>query len=197
MSSRRRSKGAPDTGHRECSTARRLDRSEPRLRQRVGGEGTVLGTSTGWRDAACRPRWLPLPWWRRRGRWTGSHLTRTGRCRRRRRTEQQSIHRRTARCVEKVAADEILLLPNNSNVVLAARQATEMTNRRFRVVPTRNAAEGFRGPAGARSRARRHDQRRGDDARRTGSPDVSGHRKPSRDATIRAQVRRPDHRPRS
>jgi dihydroxyacetone kinase-like predicted kinase len=45
--------------------------------------------------------------------------------------------------VEKVAADEILLLPNNSNVVLAARQATEMTNRRVRVVPTRNAAEGF------------------------------------------------------
>jgi DAK2 domain fusion protein YloV len=45
--------------------------------------------------------------------------------------------------VEGVAADEILLLPNNSNVVLAARQATEMTSRRVRVVPTRNAAEGF------------------------------------------------------
>ena len=45
--------------------------------------------------------------------------------------------------VEKIAADEILLLPNNPNVVLAARQATEMTTRRVRVVPTRNAAEGF------------------------------------------------------
>jgi DAK2 domain fusion protein YloV len=45
--------------------------------------------------------------------------------------------------VEKIAADEILLLPNNPNVVLAARQATEMTSRRVRVVPTRNAAEGF------------------------------------------------------
>jgi uncharacterized protein len=45
--------------------------------------------------------------------------------------------------VEGVAADEILLLPNNPNVVLAARQATEMTSRRVRVVPTRNAAEGF------------------------------------------------------
>ncbi len=45
--------------------------------------------------------------------------------------------------VEGIAADEILLLPNNSNVVLAARQATEMTSRRVRVVPTRNAAEGF------------------------------------------------------
>ncbi len=45
--------------------------------------------------------------------------------------------------VEKIAADEILLLPNNPNVVLAARQAAEMTSRRVRVVPTRNAAEGF------------------------------------------------------
>ena len=45
--------------------------------------------------------------------------------------------------VEGIAAEEILLLPNNSNVVLAARQATEMTTRRVRVVPTRNAAEGF------------------------------------------------------
>jgi len=45
--------------------------------------------------------------------------------------------------VERICADEILLLPNNPNVVLAARQAAEMTTRRVRVVPTRNAAEGF------------------------------------------------------
>ena len=45
--------------------------------------------------------------------------------------------------VEKIDAEEILLLPNNPNVVLAARQAAEMTSRRVRVVPTRNAAEGF------------------------------------------------------
>jgi DAK2 domain fusion protein YloV len=45
--------------------------------------------------------------------------------------------------VEGITAEEILLLPNNPNVVLAARQATEMTSRRVRVVPTRNAAEGF------------------------------------------------------
>jgi len=45
--------------------------------------------------------------------------------------------------VEKIRADEILLLPNNANVVLAARQAAEMTTRLVRVVPTRNAAEGF------------------------------------------------------
>jgi DAK2 domain fusion protein YloV len=45
--------------------------------------------------------------------------------------------------VERVTAEEILLLPNNPNVLLAARQAAEMTHRRVRVVPTRNAAEGF------------------------------------------------------
>jgi uncharacterized protein len=45
--------------------------------------------------------------------------------------------------VSRIAADEILLLPNNPNVLLAARQAAEMTARRVRVVPTRNAAEGF------------------------------------------------------
>jgi DAK2 domain fusion protein YloV len=45
--------------------------------------------------------------------------------------------------VQRIAAEEVLLLPNNPNVVLAARQASEMTSRRVRVVPTRNAAEGF------------------------------------------------------
>ncbi len=45
--------------------------------------------------------------------------------------------------VERIDAEEVLLLPNNPNVVLAARQASEMTTRRVRVVPTRNAAEGF------------------------------------------------------
>jgi uncharacterized protein len=45
--------------------------------------------------------------------------------------------------VEKITAEEILLLPNNPNVILAARQASELSKRRVRVVPTRNAAEGF------------------------------------------------------
>jgi DAK2 domain fusion protein YloV len=45
--------------------------------------------------------------------------------------------------VERIAAEEILLLPNNPNVILAARQASELSHRRVRIVPTRNAAEGF------------------------------------------------------
>ncbi len=42
-----------------------------------------------------------------------------------------------------VRAREVLLLPNNPNVVLAARQVASMSDRPVQVVPTRNAAEGF------------------------------------------------------
>jgi len=45
--------------------------------------------------------------------------------------------------IARVDAREILLLPNNPNVILAARQVAEMTERPVIVVPTRNAAEGF------------------------------------------------------
>jgi hypothetical protein len=40
-------------------------------------------------------------------------------------------------------ADALLVLPNNPNVVLAARQVAAMTNRPVYVVPTRNCAEGL------------------------------------------------------
>jgi DAK2 domain fusion protein YloV len=42
-----------------------------------------------------------------------------------------------------VDAREIIVLPNNPNVVLAARQVASMADRPVTVVPTRNAAEGF------------------------------------------------------
>jgi DAK2 domain fusion protein YloV len=45
--------------------------------------------------------------------------------------------------VDAVRAREVLLLPNNPNVVLAARQVASMSERSVEVVPTRNAAEGF------------------------------------------------------
>jgi DAK2 domain fusion protein YloV len=45
--------------------------------------------------------------------------------------------------VKACSADEIILLPNNPNVVLAARQVATMSDRPVAVVPTRNAAEGF------------------------------------------------------
>jgi DAK2 domain fusion protein YloV len=42
-----------------------------------------------------------------------------------------------------VDAREIVILPNNPNVVMAARQVAAMADRPIQVVPTRNAAEGF------------------------------------------------------
>jgi DAK2 domain fusion protein YloV len=45
--------------------------------------------------------------------------------------------------VRAVDAREVLLLPNNPNIVLAARQVAAMTDRPVAVVATRNAAEGF------------------------------------------------------
>jgi DAK2 domain fusion protein YloV len=40
------------------------------------------------------------------------------------------------------AADELFILPNNPNVVLAARQVASMVDRPIHVIPTRNCAEG-------------------------------------------------------
>ncbi|TAL05435.1 MAG: DAK2 domain-containing protein [Chloroflexota bacterium] len=45
--------------------------------------------------------------------------------------------------IRSVDATEILILPNNPNVVLAARQVAQMADRPVGVVATRNAAEGF------------------------------------------------------
>ncbi|MBA2702147.1 MAG: DAK2 domain-containing protein [Chloroflexi bacterium] len=45
--------------------------------------------------------------------------------------------------VTRASGREVLLLPNNPNVVLAARQVASMSGRPVLVVPTRNAAEGF------------------------------------------------------
>ncbi|HEX5588896.1 MAG TPA: DAK2 domain-containing protein [Candidatus Limnocylindrales bacterium] len=45
--------------------------------------------------------------------------------------------------IREIDAKEILVLPNNPNVVLAARQVAQMADRPVAVVATRNAAEGF------------------------------------------------------
>jgi DAK2 domain fusion protein YloV len=45
--------------------------------------------------------------------------------------------------IKAVDAREVMILPNNPNVVLGARQAATMSERPVHVVPTRNAAEGF------------------------------------------------------
>jgi Predicted kinase related to dihydroxyacetone kinase len=45
--------------------------------------------------------------------------------------------------IRAIDAREVIVLPNNPNVVLAARQVASMADRPVSVVPTRNAAEGF------------------------------------------------------
>jgi DAK2 domain fusion protein YloV len=45
--------------------------------------------------------------------------------------------------IEGTDAAEVVVLPNNPNVVLAARQVASMTKKPVTVIPTRNAAEGF------------------------------------------------------
>ena len=47
------------------------------------------------------------------------------------------------KAIEATDAAEVVVLPNNPNVVLAARQVASMTKRPVTVIPTRNAAEGF------------------------------------------------------
>jgi dihydroxyacetone kinase-like predicted kinase len=57
----------------------------------------------------------------------------------------QSLNPSTGELLEAIAslpAEMVLVLPNNPNVVLAARQVVEMADGQAAVVPTRNAAEG-------------------------------------------------------
>ncbi len=57
----------------------------------------------------------------------------------------QSANPSTGELLEAIlplAGDEILVLPNNPNVVMAARQVAQLADRPVHVIPTRNAAEG-------------------------------------------------------
>ncbi|RIK15927.1 MAG: hypothetical protein DCC52_18170 [Chloroflexi bacterium] len=45
--------------------------------------------------------------------------------------------------IERVAATEIILLPNDKNIILAANQAKELTSKRVHVIPTRTAPQGL------------------------------------------------------
>lgn len=47
------------------------------------------------------------------------------------------------KAIEEVPAPEVLVLPNNKNVILAARQAEGLTSKRIAVVPTRSIPQGI------------------------------------------------------
>jgi len=58
----------------------------------------------------------------------------------------QSMNPSTAQILEAVEAapsDEVVVLPNNKNIIPVAEQVDELTPKRVRVVPTRGIAEGF------------------------------------------------------
>jgi uncharacterized protein len=61
-------------------------------------------------------------------------------------TGGQSMNPSTAQLLEAVEAcpaDEVVILPNNKNIIAVAEQVAELTNKAVRVVPTRGIAEGF------------------------------------------------------
>jgi len=61
-------------------------------------------------------------------------------------TGGQSMNPSTAdllAAVEEVLADDVVILPNNKNIVPVAEQVQGQTTKRVRVVPTRGVAEGF------------------------------------------------------
>jgi DAK2 domain fusion protein YloV len=61
-------------------------------------------------------------------------------------TGGQSMNPSTAdllAAVEEVLADDVVILPNNKNIVPVAEQVQGQTKKRVRVVPTRGVAEGF------------------------------------------------------
>ena len=45
--------------------------------------------------------------------------------------------------IESVPQDEVILLPNNSNIVLAARQTLSLTKKQVVVVPTETVPQGM------------------------------------------------------
>jgi uncharacterized protein len=58
----------------------------------------------------------------------------------------QSMNPSTAQileAVEAVPADEVVVLPNNKNIIPVAEQVDELTDKRVRVVPTKGITEGF------------------------------------------------------
>lgn len=49
-----------------------------------------------------------------------------------------------ARAIKKVNADNIIVLPNNKNIIMAADKASELTDKNVYVIPTTEVAEGIR-----------------------------------------------------
>jgi len=47
------------------------------------------------------------------------------------------------RCIQNVASDQVIVLPNNGNIILAAQQACELSEKRVVLVPTKTMPQGI------------------------------------------------------
>ena len=108
-------------------------------------------------------------------------------------TGGQSMNPSTAQLLEAVEAapaDEVVILPNNKNIIAVAEQVDELTTKTVRVVPTKGIAEGFAALLEYDPQAPVRRQRRGDDTRR-GAGRIVRARSPGRCAIHRASMSAP------
>ena len=140
-------------GRRRSSERRGTGRPRPPgQRRRRARDAPAHSGSSSWPRPTASPRSWPTS--RRRSASTAS--SRSSAAARAPTRPPASCSRRSRRR----DAEELLILPNNPNVVLAARQVASMTKRKISVVPTRNCAEGVAAlfeldPAAGRRRQRR------------------------------------------
>ena len=93
----------------------------------------------------------------------------------------QSMNPSTAQLLEAVEAapaDEVVILPNNKNIIPVSEQVDGQTAKTVRVVPTKGISEGFAALLGLRPPGRRRPQPRGHDHR--GRPGRVGRGHPGR-----------------
>ncbi len=82
--------------------------------------------------------------------------------------------------IHDVPAEEVVVLPNSPNVLMAAERAAELSDKRVFVVPTRSQQAGLAAAVALDSGAQRSGQRRGDDRGAPARAHRRGHRRGAR-----------------
>ena len=133
-------------------------RPRVRLCRQAGGSGADqdrqhagpdLEVDGGAGDFSETPRRRSYRFWSRcdsgggAGTWTGDALRWMGAAGWSRRPDRQSEHPEILESVERVGAPDVILLPNNPNVILSALQAASMSAKRVSVIPTRSVPQGL------------------------------------------------------
>ena len=165
-----RGRPAHAEGARAHRRARARDRAVRRRRRplaarrrrhaRAGPAAHASASASRSRSAASWP-WSPARAWR-----SCSRRSAPRRCPAARRSTP-----RPTSCwpgIHDVPAEEVVVLPNSANVVMAAERAAELSDKKVVVVPTRSQQAGLAAAVALDPDARRRGQRRGD-ARRAGA----------------------------